>query len=495
MQFFREKSRLQSLASSDDKRSLPLLIGAIFVALLTVIVAELLGEIPAIFLVLSFFFMVVAICNYRYGILLAVVLLPLSSTHLLPRALFGVTGFNPLNVTLLFSVASLLLAILSQPRKLSIPKWPRYFWLYLGVLTLAALHGAFQVSSIPAYFKVLRIIEFDSAGGYLRDIFLKPPVLILATAFMLSIVVRNAHPPSVYLIPLFCSAIVLPIMVIAYVAMSGASLSTLASSHARGFLSVTGMHANELGLMFNMAFALALFCFLSASGILEKWMLGITCIILMTAITVTFSRGAYLGLLAVVGYFLFTQRRFRTMLVVLLLVTIAAFFMPEAVVERASIGLASGNVEDISAGRVDGIWQPLLPEILSSPLIGHGLSSILWSESAQHRAILPVGHPHSAYLGVFLDFGIIGSIVIFIFFRHMWQLFMKLAKHASEPILRGFFRGATACILLLLVQGLTDDSFTPTRTQPFLWLSYGMAIGLVARMHAVKSGHVKSATA
>lgn len=482
MQLFKEKSHIQLLAvNSIDKQSLLLFVGAIFIALLIGIVAEIFGEVLAILVFFLFFFTIIAIGNYRYGILIAISLLPLSSTSFIPKELFGVTGFNPFNVALLFSAISLLLAWLNHPRKNFLPKWPLYFWLYLGILGLAALQGSFHAPSIPAYFKTLQIINFDSSGGYLRDCFLKP-VLILTTAFMLSVVVKNAHYPSLYLIPLLGSAIVLPIIVIAYIAISGVSLSTLAASNARGFLSVTGMHANELGLMFNMAFALALFCFFSASGILRKWMLGITCIILTVAIVLTFSRGAYLGLLAVVAYALFTQRRFRTMLVILLLVTIVVvFFIPEAVIERASIGLANGSVDDISAGRVNRIWQPLLPEILSSPLIGHGLSSILWSESAQRHTILPVGHTHSAYLGAILDLGIFGAIVIFLFFRHMWQLFMNLARNTPEPILRGFFRGATACILLLLIQGLTDDSFTPTRTQSILWLSYGMAIGLVTK--------------
>ncbi|MFD2270380.1 O-antigen ligase family protein [Undibacterium arcticum] len=211
-------------------------------------------------------------------------------------------------------------------------------------------------------------------------------------------------------------------------------------------------------------------------------MLGATTVIVMAAVALTFSRGAYLGLFFCGRVFsFFTQRRFRAMLVVLLLVTLAALFMPDAVVERASMGLGNGNVEDVSAGRVDEIWRPLIPEILSNPLIGHGLGSILWSESAQHRAILPVGHPHSAYLGVLLDFGVLGAIVIFVFFRHMWRLFIDLAKRMPDPIWRAYFRGAAACILLLLVQGVTDDSFTPTRTQPFLWLSYGIATGFFGR--------------
>ena len=33
----------------------------------------------------------------------------------------------------------------------------------------------------------------------------------------------------------------------------------------------------------------------------------------------------------------------------------------------------------MSAGRIDDIWLPLLPELFKSPLWGNGLNSIMWS--------------------------------------------------------------------------------------------------------------------
>ena len=79
----------------------------------------------------------------------------------------------------------------------------------------------------------------------------------------------------------------------------------------------------------------------------------------------------------------------------------------------------------------------------------------------------------------------LGSIIIFIFFRHMWRLFARIAKFHPDPLWRAFFQGATACILVMLVQGLTDDRFTPTLPQTFLWLAYGIAIGLASRAHRI----------
>lgn len=480
MQTVGEKPYFGLAHRHSDKRSLLLFSGAIAVAILTLVIATVAGETPALLTLVLLLVMAASIGNYKTGIVIAVVLLPLTATQEIPRELFGIKGLNPLNGVLALSIFSLVLAKTIGHQKILIPSWPRIFLIYLATMVFSAFHGAFHTSAVPPYFLLFKVVDFTSASGYLRDILVKP-LIILFTGFMLSIALANTRRPDKYLIPFFFSAITLPIMVIGYVLISGVSIATLAASEHRGFLSVLGIHANELGFMFNMAFALALFCFFNTINRWAKWAFGAIVLMLLIAIMLSFSRGAFLGVLAVTTYFLFTQRKFRSMLAVLLLIVMGTFVIPQVVVDRAMTGVKNDNVESMSAGRVDNIWRPLLPEVLDSPLIGHGMSSILWSEAAIHREILPVGHPHSAYLGALLDFGVLGSIIIFLFFRHMWLLFGRIAKLHPDPIWRGFFRGATACILLVLVQGLTDDRFTPTLPQTFLWLAYGIAIGLAAR--------------
>ncbi len=444
------------------------------------------GALPAVAVTVLCVLVPAAAGDYRIAVQLAVFLLALSPTYLMPKEMFGVAGLNPLNGAIVLAAASLAATALLT-RRLVLPRWPRQFWLYLAVLGCAALYGAGQTARIPPYFKVLEIINFDSARGYMLDIFIKP-MLIPATAYMLSIVIANAAEPARHLVPFFLSALVLPLMAIAYVLGSGEALSTLASSDARGFLSVIGMHANELGLMFNMVFSLAAFCFLSSPLRWQRGVFGAIALVCAAAVALTFSRGAYAGLLAVVVCVLVSRRRVLAILALTVALAGAASWLPSAVAERASTGLDSGDMENISAGRVDGIWRPLLPDVAASPLFGHGLSAILWSDAARRHTILPVGHTHSAYLGTLLDIGALGALVVAVFFLHMGKLFLRLARHLPDPLWRGFFRGAVACIILLLVQGLTDDSFSPSRSQPFLWLSYGVGLGFLGRAGMRKLG-------
>ena len=135
----------------------------------------------------------------------------------------------------------------------------------------------------------------------------------------------------------------------------------------------------------------------------------------------------------------------------------------------------------ISAGRIDHLWLPLLPEVPKSPIYGHGLGSILWSEPMRRGAgvtFLAVGHPHNAYLQALLDMGIAGLILVCAYLAHVWKGFRTLSVDpALSPTLRGFFLGAAAGLLALLISYLTDSSLLPRPEQAFLWLAIGMMYG------------------
>jgi O-antigen ligase len=156
--------------------------------------------------------------------------------------------------------------------------------------------------------------------------------------------------------------------------------------------------------------------------------------------------------------------------------------MPGAVYNRVSVGFDTGQADAVSAGRIDGIWLPLLPEALNSPLWGNGLSSIMWSYAMETGSMMTVGHPHNAYLEALLDTGVLGLGLMLAFFWHVWQGFRKLGSNAYlSPELRGYFQGATAALLAFLVTGMAGSSLRPTAEATYLWLAIGMMYGISAR--------------
>src|SRR5262249_4553059 len=163
---------------------------------------------------------------------------------------------------------------------------------------------------------------------------------------------------------------------------------------------------------------------------------------------------------------------------------LAAFAIPDPVSERVATGFGHGadsGPATISAGRIDHIWLPLLPEIPRSPVFGHGLGSILWSEPMRRGpgiAILAVGHPHNAYLQALLDMGVVGLVLLCAYFVHVWKGLRALSVDPGvNPVLRGFYLGSAAGLVALLVSYMTDSSLAPMPEQSFLWLAIGMMYG------------------
>jgi hypothetical protein len=470
-------------AASGAWHSFLLFVSAVGVALLIGMAAELFGPVLALGAPLAMAALAMALRDYRLACWLGVLMLPLAQSYLIPRDVVGLSGVNIMYLLLAVSVSAWFLAHAVRPHRFAFPLWPRPFWMYMAVFAAAAMHGAFYSATMPDYFVALELVTSSSPAIYLRTTFITPCVL-LATAMIASVAVSNAKRPGLYLVPLLCSALVLALAVFYHVAYSHAALGDLAGPDSRAYLSGIGLHANELGLLLNMGWTLAAFSCLYASRPLLRLALAGAAAVLAGAVLMTFSRGAYLGALVVLVYLLFVQRRFILFALALLVLPLAALLMPDSVTQRATHEMHSNDVNAISSGRATDIWQPLLPDFAKSPLVGSGLGSILWSDAAKQRKILPVTHPHSAYVGALLDFGVLGTAIVFLFFWHMWRLFSRLGRALPDPLWRGFFRGAAACILLMLVQGVTDDNFMPTRSQPLLWLAYGFAVGFASRQQA-----------
>ena len=82
-----------------------------------------------------------------------------------------------------------------------------------------------------------------------------------------------------------------------------------------------------------------------------------------------------------------------------------------------------------------------------------------------------------------MDFGVVGTILIAPFYRRLWLLFRQL-KAQQESVWRGFFEGASVCILVLAAEGVTAGHFTPVFPQSYMWLAAGLAIGMAKRIES-----------
>jgi len=420
--------------------------------------------------------------DFRVGVVMLIVLMPISTSALFPHQMAGITGLNPLNLLLFATLASYLLRASADGSLRRLVPRP-LFWLYLAPFLLAGVLGSRHVGEIPPSVFLDEQITFDNATGYLRDILLKPALLVLF-ALLVAAAVKRSRQPEKFLVPAIVSIWLMGLMVVVFVAMSGTSLDFLSGARSRPFLSQLGLHANDLGRLYAVAYALLLFTWAVTQDRALKLALAVSILLVVAALVLTFSRGAFFAFLVVNLLFLATRRRAYGFVLGALLIGALMLVLPGTLYDRVTVGFA-GDLNSLSAGRVDEIWLPLVPELWRSPLFGNGLSSILWSNAMRSGTILQVSHAHNAYLNALLDIGVIGLALVCTFFGLLMRDFRRLGREARlSPTLRGFFAGGAAGLASFLVAGIAGSQLTPCAEQSFLWLAAGMLFGVRARLAA-----------
>jgi hypothetical protein len=116
--------------------------------------------------------------DFRVGVLVMIFIMPISSSYIFPRSMFGVTGMNPLNVLLMGTLASyMLLALPDGSIRRFMPLW--ILPAYVLPMVLAGLNGMGNVGSIPQIFRLSESIDFYNEVTYLRDLVLKPLIIVM----------------------------------------------------------------------------------------------------------------------------------------------------------------------------------------------------------------------------------------------------------------------------------------------------------------------------
>lgn len=421
--------------------------------------------------------------DFRWGVVLLILIMPISSSFLFPHSMFGVSGLNPLNLLLATTLFSYVMAYAGQGVVRSLGSRPLLFLYLLPILYGAAL-GVSHVGEIPGIFRDMEWIDYSGAFGYVRDLVLKPVLLVLY-AMLVAVAVLHSRDIRRFLTPMFLSMWVMALLVVVFTAASGVHLSQLAGKYDRSFLSPLGMHANDLGRLYATAYALLLFIWDRTPRPSLKALSFLSMGVVSAALLLTFSRGAIVAFVIVNAIYLFSRRKLKTLVLCAMGLPVVLWLMPGAVWSRLDMGMGQG-VNAVSAGRVAGIWEPLLPWAAESPIWGHGLQSVLWSPAMRSGHMLQVTHPHSAWLQAFLDTGAIGlALIVAFWIGHVWRGFRKLARDPSlDPEVGGLFEGAAAGLLGFVAANAAGSSFFPVPEQSFLWLAVGVMYGLRLRARA-----------
>jgi O-antigen ligase len=418
--------------------------------------------------------------DFRVGVAMLVLIMPISQSSVFPHEMFGMTGANPLNLLIMATLGSLYMRWLGDGMlKGFIPR--SLFLLYISPLLMGACLGMFRWDEIPEIFRDLDMLAVTSAATYWRDMFFKPFMFVLY-ALLVACAVQKSERPERFITPMIISILIMALLAIGFVMFEGYSLSQLAGVYSRSMFSQLGMHANDLGRLYATAYAPLLFMWGRTSNSALKFLLIIVMGLVAGALLLTFSRGAFLGFILVNIVFLITRRSAKMYALAAVLIPIAVAFAPGALWDRVTMGVGQG-ANEVTAGRTSEIWAPLVPELLDSPFYGQGTGAVMWSKAMREGRLPAVSHPHNAYLQAYLDMGIIGLLMLTAFWIYIWARCLRYGRDPRLPEnLQGFFQGSAASIIAFLVAGFAGSSLEPDPAQVFMWLAVGMMYGLAKRL-------------
>jgi O-antigen ligase len=433
------------------------------------------AEVNALIVFVSLLISVFILIDFRIGVVCLILLMPISASTLTPHSIGGITGLSPVNILLIGTLAGCLVRGLPAGGLARFVPAP-LIWLYLLPFVAASFVGANHVGEIPSSFFADNLLPYSNENGYLRDVLVKPLFLVLFALLVGAAAARSERPEKL-IYALLASIWAMGLMSIVYFLISGISLGELAGSQSRDFFRPLGLHANALGRLYAVAYALMLFsCGASRDPRLRTALIA-TMGMVVVALLLTFSRSAFAGFVVVNALFLLSRRKFSILIIGAVCIALVALILPNAVYDRVGTGWNAGlNV--VSAGRTHDIWLPLLPDVWNHLVIGNGTGAFLWSDAMRAGSVLRVDHPHNAYLQSLLNMGLIGTVLVAAYYVHVWRGFRQLAADPElTPVLRGFYAGAIAGLFSFLLAGISGSSLTPCIEQIFLWLAIGMMYG------------------
>lgn len=242
-----------------------------------------------------------------------------------------------------------------------------------------------------------------------------------------------------------------------------------------GRVSATFSNPNFLAVYLLAVFGISLgWAFRAGKG---RWFGGVSLALSSGCLILTWTRGAWLGVLAATAFFLLLYSAFS--LAVLLISPLSAFgiypFLPAGI--RARFGSIGNLAETSSRYRIE-TWKGVL-RLLSAHPFGIG------SGEAAFHLVYPVYavsgtesvmHTHNVYLQVAVEHGIVGLFLFVLFLALLFRGFFAAWRQGACQNARPLFLGVAAALVGLLTMGFFDHLwYRPSLFYLFAMLAAGLS--------------------
>lgn len=397
-------------------------------------------------------------------------ILPFLGIGFFNQSLGGIPGLRP--QLLLVPLVLVLLSIHKKPYTIP-PGLVISFFAILVLLTIAFFRSIEYASQISGRYTDYTVYSYASTQ-YIS------PVIIMLPLVLIPMYYQSERDIYCMILVLTASITIISVCVIGIYLLK--EPMKLNFEHFRGTLSsVLGIHGNDL----------ANFCFLAIPFLIvlclnkrAVWTYG--CLFVTLAATaLSYSRTAYfIVLFAIVLFYLLSGRVRYLPVIALIIFLVLQFAMPESIIDRALTGFSAGDLNTISAGRIQYLWKPILNEIGRKPDViqfGYGIHGIINMRAWQTGTIFSVGHAHNMYLDMILESGVLGLVVLLCFYTYVLIRFMKaFYRESLNPFQKDLLAAVIVAIICYLISGLTGRRLFPSLSNVYVWIIVGLGFSLVS---------------
>lgn len=238
-----------------------------------------------------------------------------------------------------------------------------------------------------------------------------------------------------------------------------------------GFAPLAG-NPNDLGLLLDMCVPLTWYAYRTAKTSMTRYAALLTVLFSVVAVVVTFSRGAFLGLIAVVGIFAWKRskgKRLQTFALIAVLLPVILSVLPAGYSDRMLSIFHSDMDETGSREHRIKLMEAAVTSMIETPLgIGLGMNILASADSGTGWNVI-----HNAYLQVGVELGILGFILYLLL---IWKSYQGLSAIEGSPV-RSIADLAFA-IRLSLIAYAVGAFFGPVAFNFYFFYPGGMAVAL-----------------
>jgi O-antigen ligase len=235
-------------------------------------------------------------------------------------------------------------------------------------------------------------------------------------------------------------------------------------------------HANTAGYLFSMSIPLAMGLVVSERGKL-RWLSIASCAAQLLGLTLTYSRGAWLGCGAAVFLLLVASKNWKALLCILA-VPLLLFVFVEPLRSRV-LTLARPEADFAMRERTE-VMREAVHLGLEHPILGLGYGRDHLKEALRENIqgsaaeTKPIWHAHNVYIELFADTGVLG-LAAFLWLLGRSQLELARRAYRERDGDRIIWLGAGGAWIAAAVTGIGDVPFYHHETRIFFFTLLALA--------------------